>query len=84
MGFGIIRLPAEHHPQRVCSSAFLGVNLCLRYCGALCDLAYVFAPPSLVYIFGMRGLGQLTPISVFVHVSIIAIGVANFIVQFLQ
>ncbi|OQR69568.1 putative amino acid permease F13H10.3-like, partial [Tropilaelaps mercedesae] len=63
---------------------FPNVGLILRYCGALSGLAYVFALPSLVYIFGMRRLGQLTTNSVIVHLSIIAIGIANFVAQFYQ
>ena len=55
-----------------------------RFSGAFCGLAYIFALPCLVYMLARRAEGTLTWPVIIVHVSIILLGAANFIGQFLM
>ncbi|KAK6024383.1 transmembrane amino acid transporter protein [Ostertagia ostertagi] len=58
------------------------VGSILRYVGSLSGLIYVFALPCLVYMRKLHMEGRLTPTKQFIHTTIIAIGVLNFISQF--
>ncbi|KAK5967203.1 hypothetical protein GCK32_000216 [Trichostrongylus colubriformis] len=58
------------------------VGSILRYVGSLSGLIYVFALPCLVYMRKLHMEGGLTPTKRFIHTTIIAIGVLNFIAQF--
>ncbi|PIO63057.1 hypothetical protein TELCIR_09212 [Teladorsagia circumcincta] len=59
------------------------VGSILRYVGSLSGLIYVFALPCLVYMRKLHVEGRLTPRKQFIHTTIIAIGVLNFIAQFI-
>jgi sodium-coupled neutral amino acid transporter 9 len=59
------------------------IGVIIRFSGALCGLVYVFTLPSVVYLVWRRRRGTLTIPVVIIHAFIIAIGVLNFIAQFL-
>nr|XP_056704305.1 neutral amino acid transporter 9 [Euleptes europaea] len=56
----------------------------IRYSGATCGLAFVFVYPSLIYVISLHREGQLTWLTLAVHILIIFLGVANLIAQFLM
>ncbi|XP_048359041.1 sodium-coupled neutral amino acid transporter 9 [Sphaerodactylus townsendi] len=56
----------------------------IRYSGATCGLAFVFVYPSLIHVISLRREGQLTWLTLAVHILIILLGVANLIAQFLM
>ncbi|KAF2976841.1 hypothetical protein EK904_015000 [Melospiza melodia maxima] len=55
----------------------------IRYSGATCGLAFVFVYPSLIYMISLHRAGQLTWPARIIHISIILLGLANLIAQFL-
>ncbi|XP_054843187.1 neutral amino acid transporter 9 isoform X2 [Eublepharis macularius] len=57
-------------------------NVYPRYSGAMCGLAFVFVYPSLIYVISLHREGQLTWLTLVVHILIILLGVANLIAQF--
>lgn len=54
----------------------------LRFTGAFCGLAYVFALPALCHMARLRQSGQLTWPSLIFHGGLIAVGVGNLVGQF--
>ncbi|XP_033020067.1 sodium-coupled neutral amino acid transporter 9 isoform X1 [Lacerta agilis] len=56
----------------------------IRYSGAACGLAFVFVYPSLIYMISLHRENRLTWLAIVVHSTIILLGVANLIAQFLM
>ncbi|XP_072427655.1 neutral amino acid transporter 9 isoform X3 [Chiloscyllium punctatum] len=54
----------------------------IRYSGATCGLAFVFVYPSLIHMMSLHRRGQLSWPSAIFHSSLIVLGVANLIAQF--
>ncbi|XP_043544617.1 sodium-coupled neutral amino acid transporter 9 isoform X2 [Chiloscyllium plagiosum] len=55
----------------------------IRYSGATCGLAFVFVYPSLIHMMSLHRRGQLSWPSAIFHSSLIVLGVANLIAQFM-
>ncbi|XP_071492458.1 sodium-coupled neutral amino acid transporter 9 homolog [Diadema antillarum] len=55
----------------------------IRYSGAFCGMAYIFTLPVVVYLLFHRNQGTLRWYHVVLHSVLVAVGVANFISQFL-
>uniref|UniRef100_UPI00398EEF00 neutral amino acid transporter 9 isoform X2 n=1 Tax=Pristiophorus japonicus TaxID=55135 RepID=UPI00398EEF00 len=55
----------------------------IRYSGATCSLAFVFVYPSLIHMISLHRRGQLSWPSAVFHSSLLVLGVANLIAQFL-
>lgn len=58
------------------------IGTIIRFSGAFCGLAYIFALPCLAYMVSMQQRGQLTITSCFIHVIIMLLGITNFLAQF--
>ncbi|XP_077981323.1 neutral amino acid transporter 9-like [Glandiceps talaboti] len=58
------------------------IGTIIRFSGAFCGLAYVFALPCLVHMLYLRQTKRLSWLSALVHSFIILLGVANFVGQF--
>ncbi|XP_022100230.1 sodium-coupled neutral amino acid transporter 9 homolog isoform X2 [Acanthaster planci] len=58
------------------------IGTIIRFSGAFCGLAYIFTLPCVVYLLELKQQGRLTWPVVVAHASIIAIGAANFVAQF--
>ena len=54
----------------------------IRYTGALCGAIVVFVLPSFVYMATARKEGRLNASNICIHLSIILIGMVNFVAQF--
>ncbi|XP_064624840.1 neutral amino acid transporter 9-like [Lineus longissimus] len=59
------------------------IGAIIRFSGAFCGLAYIFALPCIVYILSERQKGSLTWFKLIVHIAIIVLGVANVAGQFI-
>ncbi|ELU15514.1 hypothetical protein CAPTEDRAFT_149978 [Capitella teleta] len=59
------------------------IGTIIRFAGALCGAAYIFALPCIVFMMSKHRVGLLNAPIVITHVVIILIGVLNFIGQFL-
>jgi len=60
------------------------IGTIIRFSGALCGLVYIFALPCIVFMLQRRATASLTPGIVIFHLILILLGLANFIVQFIQ
>ncbi|XP_071952040.1 neutral amino acid transporter 9-like isoform X2 [Antedon mediterranea] len=62
---------------------FPSIGTIIRFSGSFCGLAYVFTLPSLVYLLRLKEKNALKSYIIGVHAVVMAIGLANFIAQFL-
>lgn len=58
------------------------IGTIVRYTGAISGFIYVFTLPSLLHLMSVYKQGQLTLLSIFLHLSIPVIGGLNLIAQF--
>lgn len=73
VGFGV--LMAKFYPN---------IGGIIRFSGAACGLAFVFVYPCLIHMIALYRNQQLRWYTVVTHVSIIILGIANLIAQFLM
>ncbi|XP_063818311.1 neutral amino acid transporter 9 isoform X2 [Pseudophryne corroboree] len=73
VGFGV--LMARFYPN---------IGGIIRFSGAACGLAFVFVYPCLIHMIALYRSQQLRWYSTITHVSIIVLGVANLVAQFLM
>ncbi|XP_077981718.1 neutral amino acid transporter 9-like [Glandiceps talaboti] len=66
----------------VCAIKLPEIGTIIRFSGAFSGLAYIFTLPCLVYMVHLWRQGRLTWVNALFHSCIIALGVANFIGQF--
>eukprot|EP00053_Salpingoeca_punica_P013778 m.124771 g.124771 ORF g.124771 m.124771 type:complete len:548 (-) comp16303_c0_seq1:290-1933(-) len=59
------------------------IGTIIRFTGALCGLAYIFALPCMVKLEQLKREGRSSKLQTALHLGLIAIGVANVIGQFL-
>jgi sodium-coupled neutral amino acid transporter 9 len=58
------------------------IGTIIRFTGAFCGLVYLFLLPISLYLKWQKNIGQLTPLSAFIHVSLLSLGLVNFVAQF--
>ncbi|GAB6028939.1 hypothetical protein CHUAL_004734 [Chamberlinius hualienensis] len=58
------------------------IGTIIRFSGAFCGVAYIFALPCLTYLAGRKRKGKLSNWNIAFHAFLILIGVTNFIAQF--
>jgi len=58
------------------------IGTIIRFSGAFCGLAYIFALPCLAYMSSLRKRGELTISTGIFHAIIMILGVINFVAQF--
>ncbi|XP_071838469.1 neutral amino acid transporter 9-like isoform X1 [Apostichopus japonicus] len=59
------------------------IGVIIRFSGAFCGLAYIFTLPCLVYMIDLHRQGNLRWYHILFHGIIMALGVLNFIAQFI-